>query len=122
MARTATTIPILPAQASRGCSACVQASSGPVCRTVLGQACGAPTLSGPGQQLQRLLQALGESLGLPVQGQDNRVVRALHVQDGEVELTLAVAPQCGGAELADTAFQTLRRLLPDTDIYVRHQA
>jgi hypothetical protein len=38
-----------------------------------------------------------------------------------VELQLAVDPRCGGAELADAAFQTLRRLLPDTDIYVTHR-
>jgi hypothetical protein len=35
-----------------------------------------------------------------------------------VELRLAVPTDCGGALLADTAFQTLRGLLPDTDIYV----
>jgi hypothetical protein len=29
---------------------------------------------------------------------------------------------CGGATLADTAFQTLCSLLPDTDIYVTHAA
>ena len=50
------------------------------------------------------------------------LVRALHVQPGEVELRLAVHRHCGGAELADTAFQTLRGLLPDTDIYVTHAA
>lgn len=122
MGRSATVIPIQPAQASRGCAACLQASSGPVCRSALGEPCGAPTLHGPEAELERVLQALQQSLGLPVDGEHNRVVRALTLGDGEAELQLAVNPRCGGAELADTAFQTLRRLLPDTDIYVTHRA
>lgn len=122
MGRSATVIPIVSAQASRGCQACLQASSGPVCRSVLGEPCGAPELHGPAPEVQRLLMALGQSLGLPVDGAENRVVRSLALGDGEVELRLTVSPRCGGAELADTAFQTLRRLLPDTDIYVTHAA
>lgn len=122
MGRSATIIPIQPLQASRGCAACLQASSGPVCRSALGEPCGAPALRGPEAELQRVMQALQQSLGLPVNGDQNRVVRALTLGDGEAELELAVNPRCGGAELADTAFQTLRRLLPDTDIYVTHRA
>jgi len=120
MGRSATVIPIVSAQPSRGCHACLQASSGPVCRSVLGEPCGTPTLLGPEPQVRRLLQALQQSLGLPVDGAENRLVRSLALGDGEVELQLTVSPRCGGAELADTAFQTLRRLLPDTDIYVTH--
>jgi hypothetical protein len=34
---------------------------------------------------------------------------------------LGFDPSCGpGQALSDRAFQTLRRLLPDTDVYVRH--
>lgn len=121
MGRSYTVIPIATAQPVRGCAACLQASSGPVCRSALGEPCGAPLLHGPAPQLQRLLAALSQSLGLPVEGDQNRVVRSLALGDGEVELQLAVDPRCGGAELADTAFQTLRRLLPDTDIYVTHR-
>lgn len=121
MGRSITVIPIVAVQPSRGCAACLQARSGPVCRSVLGAPCGAPLLQGPAPQLQRLLQALSQSLGLPVDGDENRVVVSLALGDGEVELQLAVDPRCGGAELADTAFQTLRRLLPDTDIYVTHR-
>ncbi|MDT7834354.1 hypothetical protein [Aquabacterium sp. OR-4] len=122
MACPATIIPIHAAEPSRGCAACLQASSGPVCRSALGEPCGAPRLSGPAAELHRVMQALQQSLGLPISGDDNRVVRALTLGDGEAELQLAVDPRCGGAELADTAFQTLRRLLPDTDIYVTHHA
>jgi hypothetical protein len=46
------------------------------------------------------------------------LVRALRLEDGEAELILTLAPRCGGQVLADCAFQTLRRMLPDTDIYV----
>ena len=46
------------------------------------------------------------------------LVRAVAVLPGEVTLELAVGRACGGQGLIDTAFQTLRGLLPDTDIYV----
>ena len=98
-----------------GCGGCVQgADSGPVCRVALGQACEAPLLSGPADQVQRLLAALAPLLGASGDG----LVRALHVQPGEVELQLGLRADCGGAVLADSAFQLLRGLLPDTDIYV----
>jgi len=50
------------------------------------------------------------------------LVRSLRVQPGEVTLQLAVGRQCGGRALAEAAFETLRGLLPDTDIYVTHAA
>jgi hypothetical protein len=116
------TIPIQPAASacapaggSRGCGGCVQgASSGPVCRSALGEPCVAPALSGPADALARLRHALAPVLGALESG----LVRALHVADGEVELQLALRADCGGAALADSAFQVLRSMLPDTDIYV----
>ncbi len=110
------TIPIHSNQPAAGCRGCVSgAGNGPVCRSVLGEACAAPELRGPADALQRLLLALTPVLGAPG---TSGLVRALHVQDGEVELQLAVRADCGGAALADSAFQMLRSLLPDTDIYV----
>jgi hypothetical protein len=110
------TIPILSTSATPGCGACLQsAGSGPVCRAVLGEPCEAPVLVGPADELQRLMTALAPVLGAL---ESSGLVRALHVQPGEVELQLAVRAGCGGAALADSAFQTLRSLLPDTDIYV----
>ena len=110
------TIPIHDTNPKQGCGNCLQsAGSGPVCRAALGEACTAPELSGPADELARLLQALTPLLGTP---QTSGLVRALRVQDGEVELQLAVRADCGGAALADEAFHTLRHLLPDTDIYV----
>lgn len=118
---SARTIPIQSHQAAAGCGACLHGDDGaPVCRSLPGDACAAPELSGPADELQRLMTALapllgrGEGAALPM---DSRLVRALHVQPGEVALQLAVGRDCGAA-LADSAFQTLRGLLPDTDIYV----
>ena len=112
------TIPIIPATvgAATGCGGCVHsASNGPLCRSVLGEPCAAPTLIGPTHELQRLLTALTPVLGAL---ESSGLVRALTVHDGEVELQLAVSVDCGGAALADRAFQVLRGMLPDTDIYV----
>jgi hypothetical protein len=114
------TIPILPADPgcapAAGCGGCVRGTSaGPICLATLGEPCAAPTLTGPADELARLLTALTPVLGAL---ESSGLVRALTVQDGEVELQLALRADCGGAELADNAFQVLRGLLPDTDIYV----
>lgn len=120
MASALHTIPILPTAAAgvpaTGCSGCMHgASNGPVCRSLLGEPCAAPTLTGPADQLARLQQALAPVLGAL---ESSGLVRALTVHDGEVELQLALRADCGGAALADSAFQVLRGVLPDTDIYV----
>ena len=100
-----------------GCGVCTHSTAdGPVCSVVMGEDCAAPRLSGPPDELQRLLGALGQQLGYPADGAG--LVQALHVLPGEVDLRLAVARCHGGAALCDSAFQTLRSLLPDTDIYV----
>ena len=125
------TIPIQPldaataapgAKAPSGCGACLHGDAAPVCRSVLGEPCAAATLSGPAPELQRLLQALAPRLGFAPGAPEQAGVCGLHVQPGEVELQLAL-PACGeGARLAETAFDTLRGLLPNTDIYVTHRA
>lgn len=120
MAQMLRSIPIQAAQPQPGCGGCMSGgSAGTVCRAVLGEPCAAPDLQGPDAELRRLLDALAPVLG--GQGADGAAqrVRALHVQPGEVDLTLAVPGGCGGALLADAAFRALRRLLPDTDVYVR---
>ncbi len=113
------TIPIYAATPASGCGACAHpADSGPVCQATLGEDCAAPQLSGPADEVQRLLTALRPLLGAAEAG---GLVQALRVQPGEVELQLARRASCaggGGGALADSAFQTLRSLLPDTDIYV----
>lgn len=48
----------------------------------------------------------------------NSLACSLQVGQGEACLALNVSAHCGGLMLADSAFHTLRRCLPDTDIYV----
>ncbi len=105
-----------------GCGACLHTPAGPVCRSSGGHSCAAPQLMGPPDELQRLVVALADSLGMADGQLDGTLVRSLKLMPGEVVLNLAVGPECSGATLADAAFQTLRRLMPDTDIYVTHAA
>jgi hypothetical protein len=115
--RTITIHDASAAAAVPACGGCLHDSRrGPVCRAMVDQPCEAPQLSGPADQLARLMAALSAQLGCAPDGAG--LVRSLRLQPGEVELRLAVPAHCAGAELTDTAFQTLRGLLPDTDIYV----
>lgn len=107
---------------AQGCGDCRHSISGPVCQAThlpLGEPA---LLDGPDEVLQPLLAELARSLGDEAAPQANGLqwVRALRWQAGEVELTLGVGPHCAGADLADRAFQSLKRLLPDTDVYVLH--
>lgn len=120
---TSITIPIVPEAAhaaSEGCGACLHSAAGPVCRSAQGARCIAPDLLGPPALIRQVLSELERELAVEADGDlaSTGLIHALKLQDGEAELTLGVAPHCGGALLADAAFQTLRRLLPDTDIYV----
>jgi hypothetical protein len=104
------------------CGGCLHSAAGPVCRAADDRDCVAPQLSGPPEQLQRVMDALEKALARPGQPVD-ALVHALRLVPGEeAELTLNLAPHCSGVDLADRAFQTLRALLPDTDIYVHHLA
>jgi len=107
-----------PPATAVGCSACVAAAATEA-RGVdaLGQA-PAPLLSGSPAHVQHLLNCVENAL-VEAGAASSNLVSALRVNDDEAELDLAVAPRCGGAILADAAFQALRRELPDTDIYVR---
>jgi hypothetical protein len=102
-----------------GCGACLNGASLPACGGALGAADVAPTLSGPADEIATLVLALTQRLGTTGDAQPTRWLRALKLAPGEVEVTLAVAAHCSGTALADSAFQALRGLLPDTDIYVR---
>lgn len=116
------TIPILPAEpdTTAGCGDCLHSAAGPVCRADVAPSAGPAVLDGPSELLAAVMAALDRDLGLRDSGDlaSTGLVQGLSIRDGEAVLKLAVAPRCGGARLADTAFQTLRRLLPDTDIYV----
>ena len=80
----------------------------------------APFLSGQPEQLKQVLAALEQAVekGVGHAMPAARWLRELRLGAGEA--FVAVAPGLGrdGHESAEIAFQTLRRLLPDTDIYV----
>lgn len=109
-----------------GCSGCVSTASGPVCRSALaGEPCVAPELKGDGETLQRVMVALNAEVRDDTTGRgivDLHWVKALRIEGDEAELTVTFPPSCGGGKaLAEDAFATLRRLLPDTDVYVWHK-
>ena len=124
MGYAAKTIAIHRATAQPGRGACLHDSGTPACRATLGEDCAAPRLQGSPHDLRRVMSALGPALGFAADAADAGagVVVSLSVQPGEVDLCLAASLHCGGAALADAAFQTLRGLLPDTDIYVNSAA
>jgi len=108
-----------------GCGGCLSTDAGPKCRAhVHGQSCAHPNLAGRMDMLHRVLDALDRDVVDPDSGRGIvalQWVKSLRIDHGEAELTVTFAPQCGtGQEMAGEAFDTLRRLLPDTDIYVRH--
>jgi metal-sulfur cluster biosynthetic enzyme len=110
-----------------GCGDCLSHDSGPRCKAlVTGEACAHPDLAGEMDQVARVLQALDQDVRDPDSGRGIvglQWVRSLHIEGDEAELTLNFAPTCGPAkDMAEAAFQTLRRTLPDTDVYVRHAA
>lgn len=116
-----------PASQPAGCSGCLSSDSGPQCRShVTGEACAQPQLEGRQELITQVLHQLNREVVDPDAGRgivDLQWVQSLRIQDGEAELTLSFAAVCGPAkELAESAFRTLRRLLPDTDVYVRHTA
>ncbi len=80
-----------------------------------------PRLLGDAAHVQQVVGELVRMLGTEVglRAPTEFWLRELRLQGDEAELSLARdLPHCG-AELAQAAFDTLRRLLPDTDIYVR---
>lgn len=120
---TATPIPILPAAGSAGvasCKACIASAEGPVCiGTRTDAAAQSPQLQGPTDEVRRLLAAIEADFATDLDpARARNLVRSLRVAPGEVEVLLDVACEGAGAVLVDRAFNTLRNLLTDTDIYV----
>lgn len=85
--------------------------------------CDAPRLDGDSVMLDKVLRALRQ---VGDRSQDHNIVDgahilALRVDGDEAELALTFPAACGTPQkIADDAFQTLRRLLPERDIYVTH--
>ncbi len=116
-----------PVSPAAGCGGCGADRGGPPCAAPLSaEACAQPLLTGPQDELARVMHALNDAVVEPGAGRgivDLQWVRALRIEAGEAELTLSFATNCGPSQaLSESAFQTLRRLLPDTDVYVRHRA
>lgn len=107
------------------CGACEASPVGPACRGQgFGEPCLNPVLEGEPDTLQRVLAALDAEAADEAGGIVGRhCVKSLRIADGEAVLTVTFPPTCGsGKVLAEIAFGTLRRLLPDTDVYVLHAA
>ncbi len=105
------------------CGGCEASPVGPACRgQAFGEPCLNPRLEGDPATLQRVLAALDAEATDDAGGIVGRhCVKSLCISEGEAELTLTFPPSCGsGKRLAESAFATLRRLLPDTDVYVLH--
>ena len=85
--------------------------------------CDAPRLDGDRATLAEVLRALRQ-VGDRSQGHnivDGAHILALRVDGDEAELALSFPAACGTPQrIADDAFQALRRLLPERDIYVTH--
>jgi metal-sulfur cluster biosynthetic enzyme len=109
-----------------GCSGCATTEAGPVCRSkTSGLACLAPALTGDATTLARVMDALNHEVVDSASGRgivDLHWVKSLRLADSEAELTVTFPPNCGGGkQLAEEAFATLRRQMPDCDVYVFHR-
>jgi hypothetical protein len=84
----------------------------------------APRLSGDPATVQRVVGALQTALDehVGLREPTGAWLRELRLAGDEAELSLAPGLPCCGSILAQAAFETLRALLPDTDIYVRTAA
>ena len=113
-------------RSSAGCADCMPTTSGPACRGRLGgQTCMNPEFRGAEAPLQRVIESLRAVVDPEVGDNilDLHLVKSLRIEDGEAELTVTFPRGCGNAsQITEDAFQAMRRLLPDTDIYVRHAA
>jgi hypothetical protein len=114
-------IPVRPepaVAAHAGCGACHHGTQAD-CSAAL-PAGGEPQLLGPADRLQavlaRLQPAVEAELGAVVG--TGAWLRSLRLIEGEAEVTLAPGLACRAAGVANVAFDTLRALLPDTDIYI----
>jgi hypothetical protein len=109
--------------AGAGCGGCVPSTGGSVCVTQYGQPCERPELRGDPARIVRVLQALRQVADADGNLVDRQRFSALRLDEGSAELVLAFPRGCGGnRQLAEEAFQVLRRELPDTDVFVLHSS
>lgn len=77
-----------------------------------------PRLSGPAAQLQRLKLALDTDLGQAMGHVPVGWLAELTLAEGEAHLGIGFGQGPVGRAVAAIAFDTLKRCLPDTDIYI----
>ncbi len=79
-----------------------------------------PSLDGPQQQLQSIVSTLKPLVDAEFGNElpAGAWLRGLHLSEGEATLTIAPDLACRGHAVATLAFDVMRRLLPNTDIYV----
>jgi hypothetical protein len=79
-----------------------------------------PALSGEPEQLHHVLAALETALQARIGWRLPTATWLRELRLGDGEAYVAITPELGGAcgPSAEVAFDTLRRLLPDTDIFV----
>ena len=110
------------------CGGCIANATGAIrCRPGgTGQPCLSPVVEGPAEKVREVIGALNLEVVDPTLQRgmvDLHMLRSLTIANGQADLTVTFAPSCGGGrQMTEAAFQTLRRLLPDTDIYVHHNA
>lgn len=106
------------AAATPGCGGCHHGSQAD-CSAAM-PVPGQPHLLGPADRLQALLASLKPAIDAEfgVAVEPGAWLRSLRLDDDEAEVTLAPGLACRAVGVASVAFDTLRRLLPDTDIYI----
>jgi hypothetical protein len=100
--------PVIPIHAEGGCNGV------PTLQVVT------PSFEGEPRQVQAIVDALKPLVDAEF-GTDlpaGAWLRGLRVADGEAVLTIAPDLACRGHAVAELAFDVMRRLLPDTDIYI----
>ena len=101
-----------------GCGGCASEEA------AMPQAVAAPVLSGDPQLIARVFEALQQvqEAGGGHSIVDSGRVQGLDIGDGEATLTLRMGQGlCSDAKrLAEQAFEALRKTLPETDLYLRH--
>jgi hypothetical protein len=79
-----------------------------------------PALHGPAETIGRLLErlhpAIDAEFGRPVQ--DGEWLASIDLSDGEAVVRLKGDLGCHAVEVAELTFAAMRRVLPDTDLYV----
>jgi hypothetical protein len=104
------------------CGTCASASAAPIGGCALWPAADQdPVLDGPPERLARVLSRLSPVMA-EVAGQPlvlGQWLQSLRLDDDAAELTLAPGLPCQAANGVQALFETMRGLLPDTDILVR---